>query len=193
MAPLFLKVSGTSCFNTFSDLQNDEDLLRSWRVCTKVKDSLENGSRLENLSWRLWFLHTKCNNNKTNNKHKGFEKISRRAVSNIKNSTLKKHTKTSKVKKESTQKTIQPNLTTNTNTTIEQPQQPYYAPEYYNYQSFQPPSTSTVNNNNVNHEVKMDFFGQNNATLVYGGNELLPRTIILVIISNIILLFIIVI
>ncbi|GAA5801676.1 hypothetical protein HPULCUR_007126 [Helicostylum pulchrum] len=28
----------------------------TWRLCTKVKDALENGSRLENLSWRLWFI-----------------------------------------------------------------------------------------------------------------------------------------
>ncbi|KAI9007509.1 hypothetical protein J3Q64DRAFT_1648859, partial [Phycomyces blakesleeanus] len=55
MAPLVLKIKGSKSFLPFSNLDSEEDLSKTWRVCTKVKDSLENGSRLENLSWRLWF------------------------------------------------------------------------------------------------------------------------------------------
>ncbi|KAI9260214.1 hypothetical protein BY458DRAFT_516522 [Sporodiniella umbellata] len=57
MAPIVLKVKGDSLSSPFGDLSCTEDLSKTWRVCTKVKDSLENGSRLENLSWRLWYAH----------------------------------------------------------------------------------------------------------------------------------------
>lgn len=57
MAPLALKIKGNKSFSPFANLDSEEDLSKTWRVCTKVKDSLENGSRLENLSWRLWFRH----------------------------------------------------------------------------------------------------------------------------------------
>ncbi|KAI8883355.1 hypothetical protein K501DRAFT_333383 [Backusella circina FSU 941] len=56
MAPIVLKVKGSNQLLPFNNLDSD-DLSKTWRVCTKVKDSLENGSRLENLSWRLWFSH----------------------------------------------------------------------------------------------------------------------------------------
>ena len=55
MPPIVLKIEGNESFLPFSNLDQDE-LSKTWRVCTKVKDSLENGSRLENLSWRLWFI-----------------------------------------------------------------------------------------------------------------------------------------
>lgn len=55
MAPLVLKIKGNKTFLPFSTLTSEDELSQTWRVCTKVKDSLENGSRLENLSWRLWF------------------------------------------------------------------------------------------------------------------------------------------
>lgn len=55
MAPLVLKIKGSKSFLSFVDLDSEEELSKTWQVCTKVKDSLENGSRLENLSWRLWF------------------------------------------------------------------------------------------------------------------------------------------
>ncbi|KAL1931768.1 hypothetical protein VTP01DRAFT_9912 [Rhizomucor pusillus] len=54
---LELKIKGNKSFSPFANLDSEEDLSKTWRVCTKVKDSLENGSRLENLSWRLWFRH----------------------------------------------------------------------------------------------------------------------------------------
>ncbi|KAI9596010.1 hypothetical protein SYNPS1DRAFT_16277, partial [Syncephalis pseudoplumigaleata] len=54
MPPIVLKIKGSRPFLPFAELDSEEDLSKTWRVCTKVKDSLENGSRLENLSWRLW-------------------------------------------------------------------------------------------------------------------------------------------
>ncbi|KAJ2844961.1 hypothetical protein IWW36_004979, partial [Coemansia brasiliensis] len=57
MAPILLKIKGTKLFSPFDEIEDVGDLSTLWRVCTKVKDSLENGSRLENLSWRLWHLH----------------------------------------------------------------------------------------------------------------------------------------
>ncbi|KAJ3078695.1 hypothetical protein HK102_004309, partial [Quaeritorhiza haematococci] len=58
MAPICLKVkANTNDFQAFAELESGEELARTWKVCTKVKDALEHGSRLENLSWRLWHLH----------------------------------------------------------------------------------------------------------------------------------------
>ncbi|KAI9099232.1 hypothetical protein DFS34DRAFT_616832 [Phlyctochytrium arcticum] len=34
---------------------NESDLQTIWNVFTKCKDNLENGRRLENISWRLWY------------------------------------------------------------------------------------------------------------------------------------------
>ncbi|KZT39112.1 DUF1752-domain-containing protein, partial [Sistotremastrum suecicum HHB10207 ss-3] len=35
-------------------IQSDDVVCGLWNVFTKCKDSLEDGSRLENISWRLW-------------------------------------------------------------------------------------------------------------------------------------------
>jgi glycosyltransferase involved in cell wall biosynthesis len=37
------------------EVKTEEDLRKTWRVFTKMKDVLETGRRLENFSWRLWF------------------------------------------------------------------------------------------------------------------------------------------
>ncbi|KAI8093591.1 uncharacterized protein BX664DRAFT_295439 [Halteromyces radiatus] len=63
MAPIVLKIKGNKSFSPFSHIDSEDELSKTWRVCTKVKDSLENGSRLENLSWRLWFVHNVLNDN----------------------------------------------------------------------------------------------------------------------------------
>ena len=55
MAPLALKIKGKKTFACLTGLDSEEDFSKTWRVCTKVKDALEEGTRLENLSWRLWF------------------------------------------------------------------------------------------------------------------------------------------
>lgn len=62
VAPFTLNVKGcTDPFSPFTNIQSEEGLLKAWRICSKVKDALENGSRLENLSWRLWFRHQRQN------------------------------------------------------------------------------------------------------------------------------------
>ncbi|KAJ1650972.1 hypothetical protein IWQ61_008354 [Dispira simplex] len=58
MAPIVLKIKGNKLFSQFSEVGSVEELSKTWRIITKVKDSLEDGSRLENLSWRLWHLHS---------------------------------------------------------------------------------------------------------------------------------------
>ncbi|KAK4533697.1 hypothetical protein CCYA_CCYA18G4579 [Cyanidiococcus yangmingshanensis] len=37
------------------EVKTEDDLRKTWRVFTKMKDVLETGRRLENFSWRLWF------------------------------------------------------------------------------------------------------------------------------------------
>ncbi|KAI9146574.1 hypothetical protein BKA69DRAFT_1045468, partial [Paraphysoderma sedebokerense] len=51
-----LRTNGPDAFSPLTELE-PEELPTTWRVFTKVKNSLVEGSRLENLSWRLWFLH----------------------------------------------------------------------------------------------------------------------------------------
>ncbi|KAI8851516.1 hypothetical protein BC829DRAFT_441426 [Chytridium lagenaria] len=60
MAPIVLKIKASQNndnFSPFAEMDTGDDLARAWKVCTKVKDALEHGNRLENLSWRLWHLH----------------------------------------------------------------------------------------------------------------------------------------
>ncbi|KAI7864137.1 hypothetical protein BDF14DRAFT_1998002 [Spinellus fusiger] len=63
MAPIVLKIKSNPC-SKFPYLNSEDDVSAAWRVCTKVKNSLENGIRLENLSWRLWFAHGSLNTRK---------------------------------------------------------------------------------------------------------------------------------
>ncbi|KAI8804061.1 hypothetical protein BJ742DRAFT_464221 [Cladochytrium replicatum] len=50
----------TFAFDNVSKMKHisDEDISAMWGVFTKCKDSLENGRRLENMSWRLWYRTT---------------------------------------------------------------------------------------------------------------------------------------
>nr|CAG8540662.1 12912_t:CDS:2 [Entrophospora candida] len=57
MAPTKLKIKGNKSFSLLGSLDTEEDLSKTWRLMTKVKEALEYGMRLENLSWRLWFMH----------------------------------------------------------------------------------------------------------------------------------------
>ncbi|KAI8145950.1 hypothetical protein BJV82DRAFT_602856 [Fennellomyces sp. T-0311] len=66
MPPITLKFTGNT---PFTKIDSVNELRETWKVCTKVKDSLENGSRLENLSWRLWFVHN-ADESKKNQKRK---------------------------------------------------------------------------------------------------------------------------
>ncbi|KAI0297069.1 hypothetical protein B0F90DRAFT_1669623 [Multifurca ochricompacta] len=47
---------GNKSFIAFSNLGDGDALTKTWKVCTKVASFLEQGQRLENLSWRLWHL-----------------------------------------------------------------------------------------------------------------------------------------
>ncbi|KAL4077368.1 hypothetical protein J3A83DRAFT_4388805 [Scleroderma citrinum] len=53
-----LKFKGNKSFVAFSNLSDSESLTKTWKVCTKVASYLEQGQRLENLSWRLWHLQS---------------------------------------------------------------------------------------------------------------------------------------
>ncbi|KIP06653.1 hypothetical protein PHLGIDRAFT_118790, partial [Phlebiopsis gigantea 11061_1 CR5-6] len=53
---LNLKFKGNKSFVPFSNLSDADSLTKTWKVCTKVASFLEQGQRLENLSWRLWHL-----------------------------------------------------------------------------------------------------------------------------------------
>ncbi|CDR99038.1 hypothetical protein [Sporisorium scitamineum] len=77
MAPLLLKVKGNKSFSPFSNLHDEESLTRTWRVCTKVAAHLEQGQRLENLSWRLWYLHDLMVENDDVKSRRDFKKLSK--------------------------------------------------------------------------------------------------------------------
>jgi GATA-binding protein, other eukaryote len=55
---LVLKFKGNKSFVPFSNLRDTEGLAKTWKVCTKITTYLEQGQRLENLSWRLWHLQS---------------------------------------------------------------------------------------------------------------------------------------
>lgn len=64
MPPIALKFSSDAApFDSESELQ------KAWQVCTKVKDALDNGSRLENMSWRLWFVRNADNQQQQEQQH----------------------------------------------------------------------------------------------------------------------------
>ncbi|KAJ1033854.1 hypothetical protein NDA16_000062 [Ustilago loliicola] len=77
MAPLLLKVKGNKSFSPFSNLHDEDSLLRTWRVCTKVAAHLEQGQRLENLSWRLWYLHDLMVEDNDLKSRRDFKKLSK--------------------------------------------------------------------------------------------------------------------
>ena len=66
MAPFVLRVKGgeDTFFSPLENMHSEEDVSYAWRVSNKVKDALENGSRLENMSWRLWYRHQHMRNEK---------------------------------------------------------------------------------------------------------------------------------
>ncbi|PWY99676.1 hypothetical protein BCV70DRAFT_111146 [Testicularia cyperi] len=77
MAPLLLKVKGNKSFSPFSNLHDEDSLTRMWKVCTKVAAHLEQGQRLENLSWRLWYLHDLMVENDDVKSKRDFKKLSK--------------------------------------------------------------------------------------------------------------------
>jgi hypothetical protein len=105
MAPIVLKIKGNKSFSPFSNLDSLEELSKTWRVCTKVKDSLENGSRLENLSWRLWFQHhLLVDGAKGKSQFKKLSSMTTRKLESEKGTSL---TQMAKAKKPITQESVQ--------------------------------------------------------------------------------------
>ncbi|KAG8733387.1 hypothetical protein FRC11_006655 [Ceratobasidium sp. 423] len=71
---------GNKSFSPFSNLTDGDALTRTWKVCTKVAAHLEQGQRLENLSWRLWHLHNLMVDSDADNNAKSrreFKRLSR--------------------------------------------------------------------------------------------------------------------
>ncbi|KAG6827220.1 hypothetical protein H0H92_012741 [Tricholoma furcatifolium] len=79
-AILNLKFKGNKSFVAFSNLGDAESLTKTWKaclVCTKVASYLEQGSRLENLSWRLWHLQNLMVDSDNAKSKREFKKLSK--------------------------------------------------------------------------------------------------------------------
>ncbi|KAG6901552.1 hypothetical protein C0995_010609 [Termitomyces sp. Mi166 len=74
---LNLKFKGNKSFVAFSNLGDAESLTKTWKVCTKVASYLEQGSRLENLSWRLWHLQSLMVDSDNAKSKREFRKLSK--------------------------------------------------------------------------------------------------------------------
>ncbi|KIY69765.1 hypothetical protein CYLTODRAFT_409350 [Cylindrobasidium torrendii FP15055 ss-10] len=74
---LNLKFKGNKSFVAFSNLQDTEALAKTWKVCTKVASYLEQGQRLENLSWRLWHLQNLIVDTDNAKSKREFKKLSK--------------------------------------------------------------------------------------------------------------------
>ncbi|KAF8900459.1 hypothetical protein CPB84DRAFT_1747457 [Gymnopilus junonius] len=74
---LNLKFKGNKSFVAFSNLNDTESLTKTWKVCTKVASYLEQGQRLENLSWRLWHLQNLIVDTDNAKSKREFKKLSK--------------------------------------------------------------------------------------------------------------------
>ncbi|KAF8651076.1 hypothetical protein AX16_004938 [Volvariella volvacea WC 439] len=74
---LNLKFKGNKSFVAFSNLGDAESLTKTWKVCTKVASFLEQGQRLENLSWRLWHLQNLMVDTDNAKSKREFKKLSK--------------------------------------------------------------------------------------------------------------------
>ncbi|THU78016.1 hypothetical protein K435DRAFT_973704 [Dendrothele bispora CBS 962.96] len=74
---LNLKFKGNKSFVAFSNLGDAEHLTKTWKVCTKVASYLEQGQRLENLSWRLWHLQNLMVDSDNAKSKREFKKLSK--------------------------------------------------------------------------------------------------------------------
>ncbi|KAG2029873.1 hypothetical protein BDR03DRAFT_995028 [Suillus americanus] len=72
-----LKFKGNKSFVAFSNLSDTESLTKTWKVCTKVASYLEQGQRLENLSWRLWHLQNLMVDTDNAKSKREFKKLSK--------------------------------------------------------------------------------------------------------------------
>ncbi|KAF6748268.1 GATA-binding factor 6-B [Ephemerocybe angulata] len=74
---LNLKFKGNKSFVAFSNLSDGDALTKTWKVCTKVASFLEQGQRLENLSWRLWHLQNLMVDTDNAKSKREFKKLSK--------------------------------------------------------------------------------------------------------------------
>ncbi|KAH8114979.1 hypothetical protein DFH11DRAFT_1840926 [Phellopilus nigrolimitatus] len=74
---LNLKFKGNKSFVAFSNLGDSDSLTKTWKVCTKVASYLEQGQRLENLSWRLWHLQNLIVESDNAKSKREFKKLSK--------------------------------------------------------------------------------------------------------------------
>ncbi|KZT36132.1 hypothetical protein SISSUDRAFT_1063924 [Sistotremastrum suecicum HHB10207 ss-3] len=74
---LVLKFKGNKSFVAFSNLGDADSLTKTWKVCTKVASHLEQGQRLENLSWRLWHLQNLMVESDNAKSKREFKKLSK--------------------------------------------------------------------------------------------------------------------
>ncbi|KAH9929417.1 uncharacterized protein B0H18DRAFT_1084190 [Fomitopsis serialis] len=74
---LNLKFKGNKSFVPFSNLNDGDSLTLTWKVCTKVASVLEQGQRLENLSWRLWHLQNIMVDSDNAKSKRDFKKLSK--------------------------------------------------------------------------------------------------------------------
>ncbi|KII90088.1 hypothetical protein PLICRDRAFT_174876 [Plicaturopsis crispa FD-325 SS-3] len=74
---LNLKFKGNKSFVAFSNLADTDSLTTTWKVCSKVASYLEQGSRLENLSWRLWHLQNLMVDTDNAKSKREFKKLSK--------------------------------------------------------------------------------------------------------------------
>ena len=68
---------GNKSFVAFSNLNDSEALTKTWKVCTKVAGYLEQGQRLENISWRLWHLQNLMVDTDNAKSKRDFKKLSK--------------------------------------------------------------------------------------------------------------------
>ncbi|TIB39052.1 hypothetical protein E3P86_01310 [Wallemia ichthyophaga] len=86
-----LKFKGNKSFSPFLNINDEDTLIEIWRCSTKIKGHLEriitlipiSGHRMENLSWRLLYMHNLLVDD--NKSAKGFKKLSKNASEKLNN------------------------------------------------------------------------------------------------------------
>ncbi|KIK61095.1 hypothetical protein GYMLUDRAFT_59059 [Collybiopsis luxurians FD-317 M1] len=76
---LNLKFKGQKSFVAFTNLSDVDSITKTWKVCTKVATYLDQGQRLENLSWRLWHLQNLMVDIDNSKSKRELKKLSRNA------------------------------------------------------------------------------------------------------------------
>ncbi|TIB71868.1 hypothetical protein E3Q22_03037 [Wallemia mellicola] len=78
-----LKFKGNKSFSPFLNINDEDTLIEIWRCSTKIKGHLESGHRMENLSWRLLYMHNLLVDD--NKSAKNFKKLSKNASEKLNN------------------------------------------------------------------------------------------------------------